>query len=142
MSTGIEQEASAALHRAVDQLDPPPPRLDLDAIRRAARRRKARAAAAAVIAVIVVAAGAVTSGLRLGAASHPVTSGGPATPAASPRHPQPTASTPPGPAPRSQTSGRSTAGTVRRSRRAGALSTRSSAPTWLAGTSRSWKCLR
>jgi hypothetical protein len=91
VSTGIEQEASAALHRAVDQLDPP--RLDLDAIRRAGRRRKAQLAAAAAIAVIVVAAGAVTSGLLLGTAARPVTSGGRATPAASPRHPRPTAST-------------------------------------------------
>jgi hypothetical protein len=59
VSTGIEQEASAALHRAVDQLVPP--LVDLDAIRRAARRRKARVAAAAVVAVIAVAAGAAAA---------------------------------------------------------------------------------
>jgi photosystem II stability/assembly factor-like uncharacterized protein len=94
VSTGIEQEARAALHRAVHQLGPPP--LDLDAIRRVGRRRKARVAAAAAIAVIVVAAGAVTSGRLLGTASRPVTSGGraiggaPASQPGSPAsHPQP-----------------------------------------------------
>jgi photosystem II stability/assembly factor-like uncharacterized protein len=44
--------------------------------RRAGRTRKARTAAAAAIAVIVVAVGAVSSGLLLGTASGPVTSGG------------------------------------------------------------------
>jgi hypothetical protein len=49
VNTGIEREASAALHRAVDKLDPP--RLDLDAIRRSGRRRQARVVAGATIAV-------------------------------------------------------------------------------------------
>jgi hypothetical protein len=92
--TGIEREASAALHRAVEKLDPP--RLDLDAIRRVGRRRQVRVAAAAVIAVIVVAAGVLTGGVLLGVAPGPVTSRGPATPATSPGLPRPTASITPG----------------------------------------------
>jgi hypothetical protein len=99
VSTGIEREASAALHRAVNQLDPP--RLDVDAIRRAGRRRKAHVAAAAAIAlivVVVVTAGVTTGRLLLGTTPHPVTTGGSATPAASPSLPQPTASIAPGPA--------------------------------------------
>ncbi len=95
MKTGIERQASAALHRAVEKLDPP--RLDLDAIRRVGRRRKARVVAAAAIAMIVVAAGGVTGGVLLGAAPGPVTSRGPTTPAASGGRPQPTASITPGP---------------------------------------------
>ena len=96
MRTGIEREASAALHRAVDKLDPP--RLDLDAIRRVGRRRQARVVAAAAIAMIVVAAGVVTGGVLLGVAPGPVASRGPATPAASTGLPRPTASIAPGPA--------------------------------------------
>jgi hypothetical protein len=93
--TGIEREASAALHRAVEKLDPP--RLDLDAIRRVGRRRQARVVAGAAIAVIVVAVGVVTGGLLLGVAPGAVTSRGPATPAASQGLPRPTASSTQGP---------------------------------------------
>ena len=97
MNTGIEREASAALHRAVEKLAPP--RLDVDAIRRAGRRRKARVAAAAAATVIVVVTAGVTTGrLLAGTAPGPVTSGGPTTPSASPSRPQPTASIAPGPA--------------------------------------------
>lgn len=96
MSRGIEEEARAALQCAVDQLDPPP--LDFDAIRRAGRRRKTHVVAAAAVAVVVVAGGVVTGGLLLGTAPRPIISTGPATPTASPGHPQPTVSSGPGPA--------------------------------------------
>jgi hypothetical protein len=96
VSTGIEREVSAALHRAVDQLDPP--LLDVGAIRRAGRRRRARVAVAAAVAVAVCAAGAVAGGLSLGPAARPVTIGGSVAPAASHSVPRPTTSFVPGPA--------------------------------------------
>lgn len=67
MSIDFEGKFGAALHQVAEQL--PPPRLDLDRIRRGGRRRRARTVSAVALVAAVVVAGAVTGALQLGASS-------------------------------------------------------------------------
>jgi hypothetical protein len=95
MSTDLERDVAAALHRAADQIAVP--RLDLDAIRRAGRRRRMTSFTVAALAAAVLAGGAAAGVLHLPsaanrAAGHPGASASPHLPTTSP--PTPATSSP------------------------------------------------
>jgi hypothetical protein len=93
MSTDLERETAAALHRVAEQL--PPLRLDLGEIRRGGRRRRIAAFTAAALATAVLTGGAIVGVQHLPSApsriaGRPAASASPPAPATSP--PRPTAS--------------------------------------------------